>query len=51
MTDVGAFAAEEIVEADNLVAIFKQPLSQMRSEKSRSTGNQRSHVYLRLSAF
>ena len=42
--DVAALAAEKIVEADDFVAVTKQPLAQMRPKESRSTRHQRSHV-------
>ena len=44
MQDVGAFAAEEVVQADDLVPVAQQPLAQMRSEKPSAAGNQYSHV-------
>src|SRR5581483_12180829 len=44
MLDVGAFAAEKIVQADDLVPVAQQPLAQMRSQKSRAARHQCSHV-------
>ena len=46
MADVGAGAAEEIVEADDLVAVPEQTFTKMRPEKSCATGYQRSHALL-----
>ena len=43
MHDVGALAAEKIVEADDFVAVLEQPLAQMRAEKSRAAGYQYTH--------
>ena len=44
MLDVGALAAEEVVQADDVVPVAQQPLAQMRSEKSRAARHQYSHV-------
>ena len=44
MLDIGALAAEEVVQADDVVPVAQQPLAQMRSEKSRAARHQCSHV-------
>jgi hypothetical protein len=39
MRDVAFLAGEEIVEADDIVALIDQTLAQMRTQKARSTGD------------
>jgi hypothetical protein len=46
MADVGALAAEKIVQADDFVPVLEQTFTKMRPEKSCSTGYQRSHARL-----
>jgi len=46
MADVGALAAEKVVQADDFVPVLEQPFTKMRPEKSCSTGYQRSHARL-----
>ena len=48
MLDVGAFAAEKIVQADYFVPVVQQPFAQMGSEKSRAACHKYSHAVLRL---
>src|SRR5258708_10434217 len=43
--DVGALAAEKIVEADNFLPVVEQALAKMRAEKSCAAGYQCSHSW------
>jgi hypothetical protein len=49
MGDVGALAAEEVIKADNLVAIVQQAFAKMRAEKAGTAGYQSSHVFASVS--
>ena len=44
MLDIGAFAAEEVVQADDFVPVAQQPLAQMRSQEPSTARHQYSHV-------
>ncbi len=46
MADVGALAAEKVVQADDFVPVLEQAFTKMRPEKSCATGYQRSHARL-----
>ena len=40
MSDVGALAAEVVVEADDFVPVFQQTFAKMGTEKPGAAGNQ-----------
>src|SRR5262249_16773148 len=44
--DVGALAAEIVIETDHFMPVAQQPAAQMRAEESCAAGNQYSHALL-----
>ena len=47
VTDIVAHAREEVVEADDIVALLYQTLAEMRADESGAAGNQHPHVLSR----
>jgi hypothetical protein len=43
MSDVVALAGEEVVDADDVMTLLKQEVSQVRTEEAGGAGNQDSH--------
>src|ERR1700738_2284559 len=44
MLDVGALAAEKVIQADYFMPVVQQPLAQMRSQKPCAASHQCSHA-------